>query len=203
MERLLPNQTWVCSPDAEQGQTTDARLWWRKAQCLLQAAPCGAKQREEAPHAQKTLTPGWVRAFKGKAGERVAGAWPRGAQLSDGFMWRWPGGARGISVNRLVSTCLSMQLTSSSFWGFSICKTTEGHGSASYLYSTEEELKFLLCFMTKLILFCLSWLFSFVSVFSILWLHLIFGIQGRPSRTSFSIIKHSRHWEKDWVRNLS
>ena len=35
-EKVLLNQTWVCSPDAQQSQSTDTRVWWRKVQHLLQ-----------------------------------------------------------------------------------------------------------------------------------------------------------------------
>ena len=33
---LLPNQTWVHSPVAQQSQSTDTRLWGKKVQHLLQ-----------------------------------------------------------------------------------------------------------------------------------------------------------------------
>ena len=33
--RLL-NQTWVCSLNTQQSQSTDTQLWWRYIQCLLQ-----------------------------------------------------------------------------------------------------------------------------------------------------------------------
>ena len=47
---LLPNQTWVCSPNAQQSQSTDSGLF---LQHFLQSTQCAAKQGEQvAAHAQ-------------------------------------------------------------------------------------------------------------------------------------------------------
>lgn len=34
-QRLLPNHTWIHSPDVQQSQSTHTRLWWRKVWGLL------------------------------------------------------------------------------------------------------------------------------------------------------------------------
>ena len=35
-QNVLSNQTWVCLPNAQQSQSTDPRLWWKKSQRLFQ-----------------------------------------------------------------------------------------------------------------------------------------------------------------------
>lgn len=42
---LLPNQTWVCSPNAQQSQSTDSGFF---LQHFLQGTQCAAKQGEQS-----------------------------------------------------------------------------------------------------------------------------------------------------------
>ena len=68
---LLLNQTWVCLPNAQQSQSTDTELWWRKVWHLWWGTQSGTKQGEWAAHPQKTQTPWWLlgNGFKGKVRE--------------------------------------------------------------------------------------------------------------------------------------
>ena len=61
-ERLNWTESWVCLSDAQQSQSTDTGVWWRKVQRLLQ----GDSQGEKTSTAQKTWTPDgfWGRVFQ-------------------------------------------------------------------------------------------------------------------------------------------
>lgn len=67
----VTEQTWVCSPDAQQSQSTDARLWGRKVQHLLQ----GTKQGSLQLMLKRPKTPQWLlgKGFKAKERDRVSG----------------------------------------------------------------------------------------------------------------------------------
>ena len=66
---LTPNQTWVCSPDAQQSQSIDTELCSRKIP--NQSAQHGIKQREWVSQTQKTQTLRGIqrRIFKSKMRE--------------------------------------------------------------------------------------------------------------------------------------
>ena len=67
MLQVLPNQTWVHSPDAQQSQSTDTGLWKSKVHCILQ----GTKQRKEKEFlSEKTA---FIEKLNGKSIREVAG----------------------------------------------------------------------------------------------------------------------------------
>lgn len=68
-EKVLLNQTWVCSPDAQQSQSIDTELCSRKIP--NQSAQHGIKQREWVSQTQKTQTLRGIqrRIFKSKMRE--------------------------------------------------------------------------------------------------------------------------------------
>ena len=143
-------------------QSTDTGLWQRKVQCLLQ----GAKQRELH---SKDLNP--PRGFRE---EFLKTVWEKGSQSTwsarvdsslTGWWWGWwyfchhllvwglhSGGQQAVNFFHLV--------------GVSVPARQLKDMTLGIIYSPWGETKGpWLCFVTKQ-LFCLAWLFSFVSAFS-------------------------------------
>ena len=136
----------------------------------------GAKQGVQAANAQKARTP-WkpLKAFKDRF---LKTEWGRGLwghdQLVDALLigcW-WgnrsqhpqPSGSSWSGVYRLVVT---MQLTSSTRWGFQYLQNSSKSVAQNSTYCPWGGTKGpCLCLMAKLVLFCLAWLLSFVSAFS-------------------------------------
>ena len=60
----------------------------------------------------------------------------------------------------------SRQLTSSTWWGFQFLQNSSKDMAQSIIYSPWERTKSLwLCLIAQVLLFCLAWLFSFLSAF--------------------------------------
>ena len=84
--RLSIKPPWAFSPDKQQGQSTDTRLWWGKVQCWLQST----KQGEWKACAQKTQIFWWL---WGKCFWKPM--WWRGCRVHDQLMhssligWGW------------------------------------------------------------------------------------------------------------------
>lgn len=134
----LQKQTWIHSLDRQQSQFIDTRLWQRKIYNLLQ----GVKQDEQVACVQR---PELFNGFQGKVLKTV---WGRGSQGIYGHLinnslvdakvigqcfanlHHQPSGFNQLGVYVLV---ISIQLTSPTGEGFSICKTAQEHGSGYYL----------------------------------------------------------------------
>ena len=153
---LLLNCTWASLPEAQQSQSTDTGLWWRKARCLWH----GSKEREWC----STSLPQWL---SGKGFSRQ----PEGARHrvrdqpvgSSLIGWWW--------VNRVMFCVQSSGLGSTFSWpacsGGSVSVRQRKDMAQNVIYHPWRGTKGpWLCFMAKLLLFCLVWLLSFVSAFS-------------------------------------
>ena len=81
-----------------------------------------------------------------------------------GSQYHQPSGSNRFGVYLLVG---SMQLTSSTCWGFQYLQNSSKDMAQNIIYSPWRRTKCpWLCLMAKVLLFCFAWLFSFLSAFS-------------------------------------
>ena len=172
---LLVNWTWVHSPALQQSQSTDAGLWWRKVQCLLQ----GTKQWERAAHTEKIQTPWWL---SGKGFQRQYLGW--GLKLMEFLLTGWwcfrnlnhqPSGSSQSGVYVFV---VGMYSPSSTWVSVLVSAEQLKDMHQIVMYIPWGELG--LCFIAELFAFPL-FLHSLTSLMSNP-LSLLFGTQGRPRR---------------------
>ena len=154
------------------------------------------KAPSKVARAQKTWSPqmafreGFLKTVWGRGSQSV---WSAHAHLIlwfvDGEVTEWcfrnlnhqTYGSNWSGVYMLV---VSMQLTSSTWWGVLVSAKQLKDMAQGIIYSRWGETKSpWLCFMAKLLLFCLAWLFSFVSAFFHFYDEsFLFGTQGRSRR---------------------
>ena len=95
-----------------------------------------------------------------------------------------------------------MQLTSSTWWGFQYLQNNSRIGLRILSIALDGELKILhFCFMPKLVLSCLSWLFSFISPFS----HFsdeIFSLELREGLEACRFFANKRQGTAGWDLSL-
>ena len=133
---LLPNQTWVHFR-VQWSPFTDTGLWWRKAQCLLQAP--SKEFRQLVLKRRKLLNSFWGKAFKGWIKEGVVGCvisswtffWLVGGEVI-GSQCHQPSGFNWPGVYLLVRYT---QLTSSIWWGFQYLQNSSKNMAQSIIYS--------------------------------------------------------------------
>ena len=209
MLQMLPNQTGVHSPDAQQSQSTDTGLWRSKVQCFLQ----GTKQRkgkEQLVLKRPELLNGFQgRSFKNKHltsfEVQVAGCiislwtffWMAGGDVI-GWCFKnirrflhHPFGSNQSGVYMFIVSCSHHPL-SGCVWGggLSFCGTTQRYSSECCVYPPWGETRTLFyCWIAvPAIITFLDWLvfpFHFLHSFTSLIvtiLSLLFETQRRPRR---------------------
>lgn len=132
--RLSTKPPWAFSADLQQRPSTDTRLWWGKVRCWLQ----NTRQGEWKACAQKTqfpdgfggsvfLKPMWGRVC------RVHDQLMHSSQTGWGEVTWWFRNLRhqpsGCTWSGVFVLMFNMQLTSSTWWVFSISKITWRCGS--------------------------------------------------------------------------
>ena len=177
MVLLLLNCTWVSLPEAQQSQSTDTGLWWRKVQCLWH----GSKEREWC---SKSL-PQWL-SGKGFSRQREGASHrvrdqPVGSSLMG---WWWVN--RGMFQESLCSVFWSgvYILMASMQWGVQYLWDSLRKCLRILSITLEEEPKVLDFVFNGSTIIILSGLTIFLCffIFSLLWLNLHFRTQGRPRR---------------------